>query len=106
MPLPETFVAVAPDNLGKKIRNLQITQFVQQTDGTWAPQTVLAQVVQVADSLGNVLDLDALEHLGGVREELARIRGLLEQALSVDELDVTDPEDPDVDDVTDEGGVE
>lgn len=45
----ETYVQVAPDGAGKKIRNLEVQTF--QEDGTFT--TVLLQVVSMADEFGN-----------------------------------------------------
>jgi hypothetical protein len=47
--MPESFVQVAPDSTGKKIRNLQVS--LLQADGSVA--TVQMQVIAIADEDGN-----------------------------------------------------
>lgn len=49
MPSVETFIGVAPDSTGKKVRNLQIAAL--QADGTVA--TVMMQVVSIVDADGS-----------------------------------------------------
>lgn len=62
-----TYVQVAPDSTGQKVRNLSLTQL--RADGT--SDTVVMQVTSIADEYGNVLDfkvankdlIDAIERL-------------------------------------------
>jgi hypothetical protein len=72
MPGPtETYVQVAPDSSGKKIRNLQVQ--LQQTDGTFA--TVLMQVVSIADENGNPMVVgDTLDWQMQLLDEMRAIR--------------------------------
>jgi len=48
-----SFVQVAPDSTGKKIRNLQLN--VVQSDGSTS--TVQMQVISIADANGNLMDV-------------------------------------------------
>ena len=81
----DTYVQVAPDSSGKKIRNLSMQ--VIQSDGTVA--TVYMQVVSVVDDLGNPISLDNTEVLTGILIELKRIR-LGMQKLNDAELSIED----------------
>jgi hypothetical protein len=81
----DTYVQVAPDSSGKKIRNLSMQ--VLQSDGTVA--TVYMQVVSIVDELGNPVSLDNTEVLTGILVELKRIR-LGMQKLNDAELSIED----------------
>jgi hypothetical protein len=70
----ETYVQVAPDSSGQKIRNLTVT-FVA-SDGT--AHTVNMQVVSIADGSGRMMSFGPTEELlAGILKELQRIRHAL-----------------------------
>jgi len=78
----ESYVQVAPDSSGRKIRNLSVTEEVYNTTtGVWEPHTVLMQVVAVADRDGDPADFG-----GGTQkailEMLTDIYDLLRLAIS------------------------
>jgi hypothetical protein len=70
----ESYVQVAPDSTGAKIRNLEVTTYPDET-----ATEVSQQVVVLADKLGRLLDNDAawredtLNELRAMRELLAII---------------------------------
>jgi hypothetical protein len=70
----ESYVQVAPDSTGAKIRNLEVTTYPDET-----ATEVSQQVVVLADKLGRLLDNDAtwredtLNELRSMRELLAII---------------------------------
>ncbi len=66
----DTYVRVAPDSSGKKIRNLSVD--LLQADGSVA--TVMMQVVSLATTDGRPVNLDNLELLNDILFELKRIR--------------------------------
>jgi hypothetical protein len=70
----ETFVQVAPDSSGQKIRNLTVT-FVA-SDGT--AHTVNMQVVSIADGSGRMMSFGPTEELlEAILQELQHIKTLL-----------------------------
>jgi hypothetical protein len=70
----ESYVQVAPDSTGAKIRNLEVTTYPDET-----ATEVSQQVVVLADKLGRLFDNDAtwredtLNELRSMRELLAII---------------------------------
>lgn len=65
MPLNDTYVQLAADGTGKKVRNISVP--VLQADGSVA--TTYLQVTTLADSEGALLDLD----IKGTMEELLMV---------------------------------
>ena len=80
--MADTYVQVAPDSTGKKIRNLSLD--ILQADGTIA--TVYMQVVAIANSDGTPVNLDMISVLEEMLVELRQIR-LGMQLLTDDDLD-------------------
>lgn len=79
MSAAESFVQVAPDSSGKKIRNLQVE--VVQPDGSVA--TVQIQVVTMVDGDGTPVDFVDMEWKTLLLEKLDRMIVLLESMASV-----------------------
>jgi hypothetical protein len=80
----DTYVQVAPDSSGKKVRNIQVTTYVPDaTTGIPALATVLMQVTALADDHGNVItefvnyefQRQQLELLLQIRDALAELIG-------------------------------
>jgi hypothetical protein len=75
-----SYVQVAPDSTGKKIRNLQLN--VVQPDGSTS--VVQMQVISIADANGNLMAVESVRGEGllsttdnRVLEELTEMRNLL-----------------------------
>ena len=68
---PDTFVEVAPDGTGKRIRNVALD--VVQADGTVV--TVYMQVVAIRDNEGQPVNLEStVSILGQIHEEIQALR--------------------------------
>lgn len=70
--MSDSFVQVAPDSTGKKVRNLQMD--VLQPDGTVA--TVQMQVISVVDMEGRAVDFGAQEVCSLLRSQLREMTAL------------------------------
>jgi hypothetical protein len=79
MAADESYIQVAPDGSGKKVRNLQLD--VLQPDGTMA--TVQMQVVSIVDEHGQLFAVSNSFPVedNEIREALAHIEDVLEQIL-------------------------
>lgn len=92
--LKETYVQVAPNSTGSKIRNVEI--LTQQSDGTTA--LVEMQVVGMAGRDGYLLDLDIRETIQDLVEVQKGVRALLlllvnemtDNALTIGDLELNE----------------
>jgi hypothetical protein len=80
----ESYIQVATDGSGKKVRNLRVTREVYNTaTGGWDLETVYMQAVAVEDEHGSQLSLTATDGLlQQILDELKTIRLCTEAAVT------------------------